>query len=1064
MNKIDFPVVGIGASAGGLKALQEFFDNIPEDSGIAFVVIVHLAPQRTSAMSNLLSSHTLMKVNQVSKTTQIKPNHIYVIPPDKKLEVTDGTLQLSKVKGQPKGVIDVFFRSLAKRVEKQAIGIILSGTGSDGTLGLKAIKENGGVTMVQDPSEAEYEGMPRSAQDTGIVDFVMPVRELAQKVMDHKEFLGKVQIPLHTKDLSEKEELALKEIFELLLLKKKYDFNGYKRTSVLRRLQRRMHVTCSETIYDYRSYLDDHANEIEELFKDLLISVTNFFRDPEAFENLEKKVIPKLFEGKDASDQIRAWSIGCATGEELYSLAILLYEHASKLDHPPQIKIFGTDISEEALRIARKGFYPHSIAADISQDRLKNFFQEEESGYRVRREIREMVLVSKHNVISDPPFTNLDLIACRNLLIYFNSDLQQKVLRLLQFSLKTNGYLFLGMSESAVGAGSLFETVANTKAIFKSKKLISSLKDLPPFLLWQNMRKLKGINKEKISEIGTETSFEEIHKALLAEQYGPPSVIINDKNEAMHFSRGVNQYLEYGEGEPTSDLLKLVRPELQRALRSVLYRFNQMTEPQQVVQQARVVIDGESRRVIIRVQPIVRSNFPSGYRQVLFEETKEPDTEEREPERPPVTESSIVEQLESELNQTKEELQQTIEEYEASNEELMASNEELQSMNEELQTATEELETNQEELQSVNEELRTVNQELETKIEELEQANIDLKNLMEATEIAIVFVDRNMKIMRFTGKAEGIFNFIDSDVGRLLSDVRSKLRYENLVDDIEAVFGDLEHFEKQVSTENGRWYNMGIEPNMSPDNNIEGAVLTFVDITKLKEVERELEDKIKIQKQLQQDVLRVENKERWSIGQFLHDEISQNLLASKTLLDNLDSKDLDKEVLEELRDIRNSVIDSLNKIRELSHFVLPLGDDIGSGVEALNLLAKQTENVHKIESVVTYNDGADKIKDSAISSSLYYIAQEAINNAIKHGKASKIDIDLTADNRKLDLTVKDNGDGYDRKKKGNGEGINIMRYRAELLGGHIEIKALPNKGGTVVKCSIPLNEEKTEYQ
>ncbi|MDZ7681004.1 MAG: CheR family methyltransferase [Fodinibius sp.] len=445
----------------------------------------------------------------------------------------------------------------------------------------------------------------------------------------------------------------------------------------------------------------------------MLISVTNFFRDPDAFKNLENEVIPKLFEGKGAGDQIRVWSIGCATGEEIYSLAILLHEYATTLDYLPQIKIFGTDISDEALKTARKGWYPQSIAADLSEERLKNYFEVEDAGYRVRREIRDMVLISKHNVISDPPFTNIDLISCRNLLIYFNPELQKKVLRLLQYALKTNRYLFLGTSESTVGSETFFEPLQNARAIYKTKQMVGQGKNPPNFLLWQNMRKLKGITNKQIS---AEISFEELHKALLADQYGPASIIINEENEAMHFARGVNRYLAHEEGEPTSDLLKLVRSELQRTLRSALYRFEQSPEPQPVVQQVKVQMDGERHLIIIRVQPVIKPNFPSGYRQVIFEESEETSSEKSDLlDKSVLTESKMVEQLESELDQTKEQLQQTIEEYETSNEELMSSNEELQSMNEELQTATEELETSQEELQSVNEERLTRNWKIRSK-------------------------------------------------------------------------------------------------------------------------------------------------------------------------------------------------------------------------------------------------------------------------------------------------------------------------------------------------------------
>lgn len=1053
MREINFPVVGIGASAGGLKVLQDFFDHIPENSGLAFVVIVHLAPKKTSAMESLLASHTKMEVKQIGGSTKIQPNHIYIIPPNNQLRVENSQLKLAAVDDEPQAVIDIFLRSMAKACEKQSIGIILSGTGSDGTLGLQAVKEYGGVTMVQDPREAEYDGMPRSAIETDLVDFVLPVEELARKVLDYKDFLGSMKMPTQAKQLSEPETGALKKLFSLLLSEKGYDFNNYKRSSVLRRLQRRMQVTRQATIGNYLAFLKKNPTEINELFKDLLISVTNFFRDPQEFEELEKRVIPKLFEGKDRNDQIRIWIIGCATGEEVYSLAILLHEYASKLDYLPQIKIFGTDISDDALKVARKGIYPESISADVSKRRLSRYFHKEDTGYRVRREIRDMVLISKHNIISDPPFTNIDLVSCRNLLIYFNSDLQAKVLRVLQYALKIGGFLFLGKSESTVGAIELFEQVEDTKNIYRTKALKQKRAELPRFLLWQNMKQ----KREGMPDFNSiEVPFEQVHRSLLAEQYGPGSVIINEQNQVMHFSEGVNRYLQYEEGEPTNDLLKLVIPELQRPLRAIIFRFNQVDPPQSISREVQVRYNDGIHVVNLRMQPIKIEGFPKGYRQVIFEEIKEVAEGQEIIQDQPLEESEIVKQLETELEQTKEQLQQTIEEYETSNEELMASNEELQSMNEELQTTTEELETSQEELQSVNEELRTVNQELESKIEEVQQVNDDLKKLMEATQIAIIFVDRNLKIRRFTNSASDLFNFINSDIGRPLSDVTHDLEYKGLIEDVDKMIGELHPVEKQIHTNDGKWFNMQIKPYRTTDNQIDGAVITFMDISDLKKVEKELEEKIELQKQLQQDLLRVEKKDRWSIGQFLHDEVAQNLLSVKTLLDakSKQIRKLDKETQIEIGKVKNMIVESLQNIRDLSHFVLPLSEGVENVAHALELLVKQTENVYDVKCNLTSDDNAKKITNNSLIASIYYIVQEAISNSVKHGKADQILINVEVVDEFLYLVVEDDGIGFE--KINDGRGIKIMKYRTELLEGKFEVNGHRKTKGTVVKCTIPL--------
>lgn len=852
MSQINFPVVGIGASAGGLKVLQEFFDHLDSDSEMAFVVITHLAPEKTSALDELLAQHTSMDVQQVKEKTEIQPNHIYIIPPNKQLFLEGNKLMLADKEKGHQTVIDVFFRSLAKECEKMAIGIILSGTGSDGALGLKSIKEYGGVTMVQDPKEATYNGMPRSAIDTDLVDFIMPTTELARKVMDHKEVLGNVSVPLHEDDLSPEESSALQNIFELLASQKGHDFKHYKRSSVLRRLQRRLYVTGNETIREYLEYLESNPNEITELFKDLLISVTNFFRDPEAFEVLEKKVIPKLFEDKNPDDPIRIWITGCATGEEVYSLAILVHEYAATLNYMPQIKIFGTDISDDALRIARRGIYPEAIATDISRERLMRYFHKEDSGYRVCREIREKVLISNHDVLSDPPFLNQDLIACRNLLIYFNQDLQNEVLKIMHYALRSGGFLFLGMADSTIGAMDFFAPVDKSKAIYKARQIPTSQKDIPRFPLLPNMHRSKpfGINRGVNRQ---EATFDKVHYSLLALQYAPASIIIDENNQVMHSSKGVHKYLSYAEGEPTRDLLKMVASEIQRSLRNIIFQYNQLETPQAVSKKVEITGGDKTQFLKLCIQPVDVSGFPKGFRQVTFEEVEGPGvrTPPKKLQESREEDSGIVEHLENELEQAKEQLQQTIEEYETSNEELMASNEELQSMNEELQTTTEELETSKEELQSVNEELRTVNQELENKIDELKQANDDLKNLMEATEIGIIFLDKKLNIRLFTSNVTDIFHVIDSDVGRPLSDVTHELQYNSLISDVKEMIEKGEPIQKQVATHKGDWFIMEMKPYKTTEYNIEGSVITFVQITDLKRRKKNLPTGPKMMNHLQ---------------------------------------------------------------------------------------------------------------------------------------------------------------------------------------------------------------------
>lgn len=816
-NEGHFPVVGIGASAGGLKAIRDFFSHLPDDSSMAFIVIIHLAPDKSSSLDDLVQDCTSMKVMQVSGKTEIKPNHIYVIAPDRQLFIEDNHLLSSDLedrKGRP-ATIDLFFRSLAKARAKKAICVILSGTGTDGTVGLKSVKEYSGISMAQDPDEAQYDGMPCSAIDTGLVDFVLPAKELAHKVVDQKKILSDVQLPLEEKELSEEESKALQDIFEMLRKTVGRDFTDYKRSSVLRRIERRMHVTRNASLKDYAAYLVKNSDEVKELFKDLLISVTNFFRDPEAFEMLEKKIIPKLFERKKRGDQIRVWCTGCATGEEAYSLAILLHEHISELDDAPDIQLFATDIDEDALKVARKGWYAESITADVSDKRLQRFFIHEDYGYRVRDEIRETVLFAVHDLLSDTPFSKQDLIACRNVLIYFKKNLQQRVFNLLHYALRPKGYLFLGSSDSIHMASGLFKTVSGKKGIFQSQQASGTKTKLPHIPFTKNRdgdnEKAKPINQyaaEKKEMIGS--NIEDKHHKLLIRQYAPPSVIINEDQEVFHASEGISRYLEYRHGEPSRDLLELVYSGLRSTLRNLLSQFKLKGKKLLLTKEVAYKREGEKHMVRLKVQPVQLAGFPEGFIQITFDSAKKNETIDEAVQKvdikdAPAENEEVVEQLERELEVTKEKLRISTEEYETSNEELKASNEELQSMNEELQLTSEELETSKEELQSIND-------ELEDKVEELRSANNDLQNLMEATEVATIFVDRELKVQRYTSAVTELFNLIPSDKGRPLAHVTHQLNYDHLEEDARRVLDDLQVQKHLVSTTEDSSYIMRLRP------------------------------------------------------------------------------------------------------------------------------------------------------------------------------------------------------------------------------------------------------------
>lgn len=841
--KTAFPVVGIGASAGGVKALQDFFDHLPSDTEMAFVVVIHLDPDHSSNLDKLLDSSSEMNVLQVNRKTKLEPNCIYVIAPGKHLKIDGHYLIPTDKKKEEHTTIDLFFRSLAEQCREQAIGMILSGAGTDGSMGLKAIKEYGGVAIAQDPDEAEYNGMPQSAVDTGLVDFVLSLKDLGSKVAEYKEALSSVRMPLEPGKLSEKESKALHKVFDKLNAETGHDFSHYKRTTVLRRLQRRMQVTGNFRIAEYYRFIENNRDEVIDLFTDLLISVTNFFRDPEAFKAFEEKVIPKLFEHKEQGDQVRVWVVGCATGEEAYSMAILLNEYASTLDIRPEIKIFATDISKEALQTARQGIYPETITADVSEERIQRFFHKEGQGYRVNKEIREMVLFSFHDLLGNPPFSNLDLITCRNLLIYFNSDLQSEVFKLLHYALQPEAYLFVGLSDSITHSSEFFTSINKQKGIFKSRPFSKSRLQLPEIPIWKNIYYGKTSSSEK-SFKKNNVQFDKIHYTLLAHQFAPASVIINDNNEVMHASVGIEKYLRYSEGEPSRNLLDMVLPELRRPLRSLLFQVNDDDGDNQTVN-TKAYLKGHDQAIRILIQPVNEPNCPDGFLQVIFrQETSSKQTGEDSSGSGKSNQSAedkeLIQQLEVELDQVKGQLSVMAEEYETSNEELRTSNEELQSMNEELQTTAEELETSKEELQSVNEELRLVNNELENKVEELGQANNDLNNLMEATEVGIIFVDKDLCIKRFTNNTKGLFNLVESDLGRPLSHITNKLRYDKLIADVTQILGDQAKIKKLVSSEDDRWYMMRLRPYLTPRQGTEGVVITFVEVTSLKQAEQAL--------------------------------------------------------------------------------------------------------------------------------------------------------------------------------------------------------------------------------
>jgi two-component system CheB/CheR fusion protein len=837
------PVVAIGASAGGLEAYQELLKAIPPDTGMAFILVQHLSPRHATLMPELLAQHTSMPVQLADRETVVEPNHVYVVPPDALPAMDDCVLHVSRPsrRRDRRSPIDSFFRSLAEDQGDDAAGIILSGTGTDGALGLKAIKEHGGLALVQAPETARHDSMPRAAILTGAADAVLPIAEIPGRLIAHRSQLYGRRHGRGPEGFREEIGDHLGKICSILRRTTGHDFRRYKQSTLVRRVRRRMDELRAESVPSYVELLSRDPQEAEHLFHDLLIGVTHFFRDPEAFDALMEKVFPLLFEGKDADSQVRVWVPGCATGEEAYSLAILLREHLDRLEAPPQVLVFATDIDSQALEVARQALYPESVASQMSAARLERFFVQQGNMYQVAREIREMCLFSVHNLITDPPFSRLDLISCRNLLIYLESDLQKKVVPLFHYALRPGGFLFLGSSENIGGKPELFRTIDKRHRIFQSRDMVVR----PPvnFPLTDRVRfGLRQGDDPHRRPAAREREVARAFESVLIENFAPACVVVTEQGDIVYFSPRTGRYLEPPAGVPTLNVLDMARKGLRLDLRTALHKA--VTGRTAVTHEdVTFEADGTTQRINLIVRPMPEPGEEAGLFMVVFQEVvpaRESRGEEAGDSRSAAGESPTVQRLEAELRATRDHLQATLEELESSNEELVSSNEELLSMNEELQSANEELQTSKEELQSVNEELETVNAELKKKIEELARANSDLQNLFASTQIATVFVDRELRVTRFTPAATEVFRLIEGDVGRPISDIAPRFINGRLTQDIRDVLRTLAPRERQVyAADDGSWYILRILPYRTLDDVIDGVVITCVDVTDLKEAQEQ---------------------------------------------------------------------------------------------------------------------------------------------------------------------------------------------------------------------------------
>ena len=1097
----DLVIAGIGASAGGIQAARRFFQHVAPDSGLAYVVILHLSPEHESRLAEVLQSAASIPVIQVREQVEVAPNHVYVIPPNQSLSMQDGHLALSPITRieERRAPVDIFFRTLAESVGSRAACVVLSGTGANGSMGMKRVKEQGGLCLVQEPNEAEHPEMPRNSIATGLVDHVLPAAELPGALLAYRTTLENITLPDEGASRLEPSEQALREIFKQIRSRTGHDFSNYKRSTILRRIARRMGVQQMSDVHAYARQLQERPQEARALLKDLLISVTNFFRDAEAFGMLERQVIPKLFDGKSEEDYVRVWIPGCATGEEAYSIAMLLAEQSTERFGAPLLQVFATDIDEDAIAAAREGLYTLNDAADVSPERLRRFFIQEGNGYRVRKELREMILFAQHNVLRDPPFAHLDLVSCRNLLIYLNRTAQQRLLEVLHFALRPGGHLFLGVSESVESGGDLFVSVDRESHLFQSRPVPPRLPIPLPELAAQHRDDSPGTAVRAVAQPARDRlSFGDLHLRML-ERYAAPSIVVNEAYDVVHLSEHGGQFLHQPGGEPSPNILNAIRPELRLDLRTALYQAAQQRSDVEA-RGLSIRLDGRESVINLCVRPALREDDPArGFFLVLFEEAT--GGTERHVASALVTADDTTRSLEQEVNRLKAQLRATIERADTQAEELKASNEELQAMNEELRSSTEELETSKEELQSVNEELRTVNQELKVKVDEQAQANDDIRNLINSTEIGTIFLDRSSRVKLFTPNAHDIFNLIPADRGRALSDISNQLTEPDLHGDIERVLTRLERVAREVKTRDSRYYLMQIVPYRTVDDRIDGVALTFLDITDRKEAENalqaaksELEHRVEERTRALEQVNRsldlelkerrdaearirglltrlitVQEDERRRIARDLHDQIGQQTTTIGLKLDTLRAL---------ARSIKgNGVPDGLDELgrlmtqldRELDFLAWELRpaalDDLGL-VAAVDHFAQEWAKNYKIP-LDFHSAGLENRRlGFELETNLYRIAQEALNNVQKHAQARRVGMILERRGGQIVLIVEDDGRGFDPSTAESGArhkplGLAGMRERASLLGGELEVETAAGRGTTIF-VRVPLPDGDTE--
>jgi two-component system CheB/CheR fusion protein len=1181
-----FLIVGIGASAGGISALKTFFENVKTDAGIAYVVILHLSPEHESWLADVLQTVSPLPVTQVRKKVKVEPDHVYVVPPNRSLSMQAGNIVVKPLATdeERRAPVDIFFRTLAQSHGQHAVCVVLSGTGANGSMGLKRIKEAGGAAFVQNPREAEFSEMPRNSIATELVDAILPVKEIPARIAAYRDGLETITIPLEPKDRPDDQQKALREIFTQLKVRTGHDFTNYKRATILRRIERRINVRNLRDLPSYSRLVRSDPEEVQALLKDLLISVTSFFRDQEAFEYLERDIVPHILADRPPDRPVRVWVVGCATGEEAYSIAMIFAEATMKKPDAPPVQIFASDIDENAIAVAREGLYTLNDTVDVPTERLRRFFTLERDAYRIRRELREMTLFASHNILKDPPFAHLDLVCCRNVLIYLNHEAQERVIETLHFALNPGGYLFVGTAESLDGAGDLFAGVNREHHLYQTRRT-GRRADLPIPAVANTIDFPDGTRTSLASHqpephSPRRISFADLHQQLL-ESYAPPSVVVNEEYDIVHLSDRAGKYMQIAGGEATMNLLKVIKPELRLDLRTALYRASQRRVPTETGELT-VPIDGSVETINIRIRPVFDPNDTArGFILVLFEPSA--DKQKKAPQKRRT--EPAAQHLEHEVERLKTQLRTSVEQFEVQAEELKASNEELRAMNEELRSSTEELETSKEELQSVNEELTTVNQELKIKVDELSQSNSDFRNLIDSSDIATVFVDREFRVKLFSPAARSIFNLLQSDLGRPLFDLTSRLARDDLRSDAEHVLRTLQARQKEVQTVSGETFLMRVTPYRSTDDRITGVVFTFVDISDrlraeeelrrseerlrmliesstefalfaltpdgriemwntgaekvfgwpeseilgkpadvlfvpedrrskrpqqemktalehgfasderwhlrkdgtrffasgvmapltdshgrhigFSKIARDMTSKLKADEAFRSNVMLrslvdAQEDERKRIARDLHDQLGQQITALRLKLEGMKTKYRAEPAMLKLIDETQRHAKKIDD--DLSFLVWELRptalDNLGLRNAMASYVAEWSKNCGIPAEFHTGRLTRKRLTPD-IEVNLYRIAQEALNNVLKHAKAKKVDVMLEFGKNDVVLIIEDNGVGFDPKNlaktKTDGKGLGLlgMRERTILLGGTLAVESSRGKG-TAIIARVPI--------